>query len=104
VPAVHGAGVDRRTLKPSPFWMQRRLSLCGCRPISNIVDHYELRDAGVRPAACTRSTTRCWRTTKSSSRRARAGEKMATLDGIGPPITPEELLIADGHRPVAIAG
>jgi len=91
------------TLKPSPFWMQRRLSLCGCRPINNVVDitNYVMLECG-QPLHSFDYTLLA--NHEIIVRRARAGEKMATLDGIDRPITPAELLIADGHRPVAIAG
>lgn len=90
-------------LGPSPAWMQKRLTLCGVRPISNIVDvtNYVMLETGQPLHAfdyrlLTDQTIRV--------RRAQPAETMATLDGVPRPLTPEMLLIADAVRPVAVAG
>lgn len=87
----------------SPEWMQSRLTACGIRPISNIVDvtNYVLLELGypmhafdhaglVGPAIIVR--------------RARPGEKITTLDGKNRTLEPEMLVIADAERAQAIGG
>ncbi len=37
-------------IAPSPSWVTRRITLAGMRPINNVVDASELRDAGIGPA------------------------------------------------------
>ena len=90
-------------LAPSPLWMQRRLALCGVRPINNIVDvtNYVMLECGHPLHAFDYSLVE---DQKIIVRCAAGGESMATLDGQDRPITGETLLIADARRPVAIAG
>ncbi len=91
------------TLGPSPLWMQRRLTMCGVRPINNVVDvtNYVMLECGQPLHAFDYALLK---DNQIVVRRATEGEKMATLDGIERGITPEMLTIADADRPVAVAG
>lgn len=90
-------------LAPSPLWMQRRLSLCGVRPINNIVDvtNYVMLECGHPLHAFDYSLVE---DQKIVVRCAVDGESIATLDGQDRSITEETLLIADSRSPIAIAG
>jgi phenylalanyl-tRNA synthetase beta chain len=94
---------------PSPYWMQRRLTLAGMRPISNIVDttNYVMLEWGQPLHAFDYHILR-GRTDGGSPviivRRAQPGEIITTLDGVERALTPDMLLITDPGGPVAIAG
>ena len=104
-----GALIKGIEIRPSPWWMQRRLTLAGMRPINNIVDitNYVMLEWGqplhafdyraLRPRAGSD-------TPAIIVRRARAGEQMTTLDNVPRRLTEDMLLITDGGGPVAIAG
>ncbi|MGI6208924.1 MAG: phenylalanine--tRNA ligase subunit beta [Anaerolineae bacterium] len=98
---------------PSPFWMQRRLQLCGVRPISNIVDitNYVMLEWGQPLHAFDYDLLRGpsgrrppEETPLIVVRRAKPGETMTTLDGQIRHLDPDVLLITDGGGPVAVAG
>jgi len=98
---------------PSPFWMQRRLSLCGVRPINNIVDitNYVMLEWGQPLHAFDYNLLhgRGGQTPPAEKplirvRRAEAGERMVTLDGQERVLDRDILLITDGSGPVAVAG
>ena len=102
-PRYVGRVIDRLTVGPSPGWMRRRLQAVGVRPISNLVDvtNYVLFELGHPLHAfdyrrVTDGTIRV--------RRARAGERMTTLDGQERALEPGDLLICDAREPVALAG
>jgi len=92
------------TVKPSPAWLQEVLLSAGIRPINNIVDvtnyvmletnqplhafDYDLLGKGKRVLV----------------RKAAAGERIVTLDGIERKLDEEMLLITDGSRGIALAG
>lgn len=95
---------------PSPYWMQRRLTLAGMRPISNIVDvtNYVMLEWGQPLHAfdyqCLRPRNEGDSEPVIIVRRARPGEQMTTLDGQLRKLTPDMLLITDGGGPVGLAG
>ncbi|HEM61484.1 MAG TPA: phenylalanine--tRNA ligase subunit beta, partial [Chloroflexi bacterium] len=101
------------SIGPSPSWMQRRLSLAGMRPISNIVDvsNYVMLEWGQPLHAFDYSLLRGRDGGRPPSsvpaliiRRARPGETMITLDGVHRVLAQDMLLITDGGGPVAVAG
>lgn len=96
-------------LKPSPYWMQRRLRLAGMRPINNIVDvtnyvmletgeplhafDYDVlveRAGGKPPTIITRT--------------AEDGETLTTLDGVKRELDPFTELVADTAGALSLAG
>lgn len=90
-------------LGPSPLWMQRRLSMCGVRPINNVVDvtNYVMLEAGHPLHAFDHAHLSG---KEIVVRRARCGEEISALDGVTRRLTADTLVIADAARPVAIAG
>lgn len=95
--------LDGVKVGPSPFKERLRLLSLGMRPISNVVDATNLvmletgqplhafdldRLAGQRIVV----------------RRAREGEKLATLDGQERTLKADDVAICDAERPVAVAG
>ncbi|HKI00901.1 MAG TPA: phenylalanine--tRNA ligase subunit beta [Thermoanaerobaculia bacterium] len=88
---------------PSPEWLRRRLEAIGLRPINNVVDvtNFILWELG-QPLHAYDLQKLAGRTVVA--RRARAGEKLVTLDGQERQLDPDMLVIADGMRPVGLAG
>ncbi len=87
----------------SPRLLRRRLALMGLRSVNNIVDitNYVLLEMGQPMHAFDR---RFLRGGKIVVRCAEEGEKIVTLDEKEFSLRPENLLICDGERPVALAG
>ncbi|MBC9783760.1 phenylalanine--tRNA ligase subunit beta [Heliobacterium chlorum] len=88
---------------PSPFWMQRRLQAAGMRPINNIVDitNYVMLEMNHPLHAFDYHTVKDGHIVV---RRARAGEKLVTLDGQERELNSENLVIADPEKAIALAG
>ncbi len=88
---------------PSPSWMQLRIKLSGMRPINNVVDitNYVMLELGQPLHAFDFQTLHGGAIVV---RTARAGERIATLDGVERALDEGMLVIADTDRPVAIAG
>ena len=88
---------------PSPDWLRQRLEALGQASINNVVDatNYVMLELGHPLHAFDIDLLAEKRIVV---RRARAGEKMRTLDGIERTLTNEVCVIADAAHPVAIAG
>jgi len=101
-PRYVGAVADVTT-GPSPAWMAERLTACGVRPISNVVDitNYVLLELGHPMHAFDYSRLAG---PAIVVRRARAGETVTTLDGKPRTLDPDMLVIADAARASAIGG
>ncbi|MBI3792236.1 MAG: phenylalanine--tRNA ligase subunit beta, partial [Gemmatimonadetes bacterium] len=88
---------------PSPSWLAQRLEGVGARSINNVVDatNYMLHGFG-QPMHAFDLNALAQRTVVV--RRARAGEKIRTLDAVERTLTAEMTLIADAERGIAIGG
>ncbi|GAB4069254.1 phenylalanine--tRNA ligase subunit beta [Angustibacter speluncae] len=91
---------------PSAFWLQRRLQQAGMRPISLAVDvtNYVMLWVGQPLHAYDLGTLD---PAGIVVRRARAGERLTTLDGVVRELDPQDLLITDGPdggRIIGLAG
>ncbi|MBQ3132686.1 MAG: phenylalanine--tRNA ligase subunit beta [Clostridia bacterium] len=102
-PRYLGHYVRNITAGPSPRWLKRRLALCGLRSISNVVDitNYVMLEIGQPMHAFDMDTLE---STRILVRRATEGEKIVTLDEKEFTLSPQNLVICDGEKPVALAG
>ncbi|MEU5421365.1 phenylalanine--tRNA ligase subunit beta [Streptomyces sp. NPDC020799] len=105
------AGCDRFTARTvtgidpearSPIWLQRRLQKAGMRTVSLAVDvtNYVMLELGQPLHAYDRSRV----DGPIGVRRAEAGEKLTTLDGVKRALHPEDLVITDNRGPIGLAG
>ena len=90
-------------IAPSPPWLARRLGEIGQRPINNVADitNYVLHEFGhpLHAFDLAKLTEQ-----RIIVRRANAGEKLTTLDGVDRKLDSQMLVIADAVQPVALAG
>ncbi|MDH5511495.1 MAG: phenylalanine--tRNA ligase subunit beta, partial [Nitrospinota bacterium] len=102
-PRYSGRVITGLKAAKSPFWMRRRLTAVGVRAINNLVDvtNYVLMETGHPLHAFDMKDISGGRIIV---RRARDGERFATLDGKTHTLSPENLVIADPERAVALAG
>jgi phenylalanyl-tRNA synthetase beta chain len=98
--ALEVSGFDATA--PTPRWLARRVQLAGMRPISLPVDvtNYVMLELGQPIHGYDRSAL----DGEIVVRRARAGEKLTTLDGVARDLEPGDLLITDGSGPIGLAG
>jgi phenylalanyl-tRNA synthetase beta chain len=87
----------------SPAWMRRRLELCGMRAVSNVVDvtNYVMLELGQPLHAFDLDRIEGG---KIVARRAGDDREFVTLDNQRRELLRDDLMIADAHRPLAIAG
>jgi phenylalanyl-tRNA synthetase beta chain len=90
-------------IKESPVWLKARLRAAGVRAISNVVDvtNYVMLALGNPLHAFDYDTLHGHRIVV---RRAKPGEELRTLDGTVRSLVPDDLLICDADRPIALAG
>jgi phenylalanyl-tRNA synthetase beta chain len=90
-------------IKPSPEKIASRLALVDQRPINNAADasNYTLWEMGHPTHAFDLDLLEG---RQIIVRRARAGETLKTLDGVDCKLSPDDLIIADAKKPVALAG
>src|SRR5229473_3256091 len=95
---IHGTRI-----KPSPEKIARRLQLLDQRPISNAVDatNYVLWEIGKPTHVFDMDLLEGG---KLIIRKAKNGEKLKTLDGVERTLSSEDLVVADGKKPVGLAG
>lgn len=88
---------------PSPKWLKDRLTVCGLRPINNVVDiaNYVMLETG-QPLHAFDADKLEGR--KIIVRFAKKGEKIVTLDEQKFNLDSDVLVIADEKKPIAIAG
>ena len=88
---------------PSPDWLVERLRAAGLRSINNVVDVSNLVLLEFGQPLHTFDLARL-RGAEIRVRRAEDGEEIVTLDGERRELGPDDLVIADAERPVAVAG
>ncbi len=96
-------------IKPSPYWVQRRLRLAGMRPINSIVDatNYVMLELGQPLHAFDYDVLQARSAGKPPmilTRRARDGERLKTLDGAERQLEDFTVLVTDSAGPLSIAG
>jgi phenylalanyl-tRNA synthetase beta chain len=98
-----GAVIQSVKIGPSPAWMQKRLTLAGMRPISNVVDitNYVMLEIGQPLHAFNLNAVAGH---KIIVRRAKSGEHLVTLDHVDRALDPNMLAIADIEKPVGLGG
>lgn len=102
-PRYTAAVVKNVKIAPSPLWLRARLRAAGVRPINNIVDitNYVMLEYGQPMHAFDYNYIT---SKKIVVRNAENGESITTLDGNVHSLNENMLCIADGEKPVALAG
>ena len=89
-------------IKPSPYWMQKRLISSGVRAINNVVDitNYVMLEYGTPFHAFDLDKLNGY----LCVRRAKDGETLVTLDGVERQLTTDSVLISTEKEGVCLAG
>lgn len=88
---------------PSPAWLAERLEAVGVRSINNVVDVTNYVMLELNHPMHAYDLARLEGATVLA-RRARAGERVTTLDGVTRALTTDMTVIADGGRVIGVAG
>jgi phenylalanyl-tRNA synthetase beta chain len=101
--------IEGVAIRPSPYAVQRRLRLAGMRPINNIVDvtNYVMLEVGQPLHAFDFDALKkraAGAPPRLSTRRARPGERLTTLDGVDRPLDDFTVLVCDAAGALSIAG
>lgn len=85
----------------SPEWLKQRLIACDMQPINNVVDitNYVMLETGQPLHAFDLSGI-----TQITVREATKGEKLLLLDDTETALVPDDIVITDGAKPIALAG
>ena len=102
-PRYCGKVVKGVKIASSPQWLTERLLAVGLRPINSVVDitNFVLAELGHPLHAFDLGTVTGHQVVV---RRAQTRENIRTIDGVERALDPDMLVIADQHRPIAIAG
>lgn len=102
-PRYMGIQIDNIKVGPSPTWLRRAVEACGARSINNIVDvtNYICFELGHPLHAF---DIHKLAQPKIAVRRAHKGESLLAINHENYELTPEDIIITDGVKPVAIAG
>jgi phenylalanyl-tRNA synthetase beta chain len=103
-PRYAGLLLENVQVSPSPEWLQRRLRSIGLSSINNVVDvtNFVLHELGQPLHAFDADQITG---NQIRVKRAEAGEKFVTLDGVERSLKAEDLVIADANgAPMALAG
>lgn len=94
------------TIGSSPKWMQEVLIDCGMHPINNVVDtmNYVMLETGQPLHAFDYDKLAKNEKAELVIRHAKNGEAMTSIDGVAYSLTSDMLVIADGKKPLVIAG
>ncbi len=102
-PRYCGISLTNLIVQPSPDWLKNRLRAIGLKPINNVVDatNYVLHELGqpLHAFDADRIFDR-----RVIVKKAKAGGKFMTLDGVEHTLDAEDLMICDGEKPMCIAG
>jgi phenylalanyl-tRNA synthetase beta chain len=88
---------------PSPAWLRKRLEAIGLRSVNNVVDatNYAMMEHGQPPHAFDYDKIG---DKTIIVRKAKLGERIISIDGTKCDLNESMLVIADAHKPVAVAG
>ena len=98
-----GLTVENVQVTESPLWMQQRLTAVGLRPINNMVDigNYVMLELGIPMHIFDKNKIG---DSKIIVRRAKEGQKLAMLDESTAELEPDDTVVADGTKPLVVAG